>query len=433
MTNGQPINRTAQPAWLWLVFPSMAMSLGWALRGYIGGGPFGAMIPGAMVGLALCLLTGREADAALVAAFAAVGVGFGGEMTYGQTVGLSFVPETFSWAIAGFAIKGGAWGLLGGAAIGIAFARERHRTADLIAGFGLMVLGTWIGWKVINEPKLIYFSNRYDKPRPEIWAGMILGALLLLVWVAWRGGAHLPWRFALWGGLGGGVGFATGACFQVWGRQIVLDFPLGWWKVMELTFGALLGLAYGWCAWRERAELALWREPSSVRPTAWKALALAAVAVACTILMDQGLDRVLATRFNFTIAGALVMSLALFSETLCWQIAITVTYGAFAWDLLRDKPDFPAAPMWVFVIATTCGIAFVTSRRPRMRPMFLWISWTAVGMSMLKSFVPWASRPIMMESLFLVQGLLITWWARRIGAVGEQVGDFGRVPAEHGA
>ena len=419
MDTVQALSRQARPAWLWFVFPSVTMSLGWALRGYIGGGPLGAMIPGAMVGLALCLLLDREADSSLIAAFAAIGVGFGGQMTYGQTVGLSFQPETFYWGMTGFAVKGAAWGLLGGAAIGISFTRDRYRTRDLITGFGLMVLGTWAGWKLLNEPKLIYFSNRYDKPRPEIWAGMLAGALLLLLWLTWRAGARLPWRFAVWGAIGGGIGFASGAGLQVWGRQIVLEFPLGWWKVMELTFGALLGLAYGWCAWRYRAELVSERAPSARQISPWSALGLAAVAIAAAFLLYPFLH----TRFTYTIAGALLLSLALFSETLCWQIAITLTYCAFALDLLENKPGFPAPLMWVLVVVTTIGIAFVTSRKPRMHPLFLWITWTAVGMSLLKSFVPLvSSKPVMMETLFFVQGLLITLWAARLAA-GNQGGE----------
>ena len=62
------------------------MMLGWGLRGFIGGGPFGAMIPGAMVVLALGFLYPRR-DWTMLAAFGAIGVGFGGEMTYGQTGG----------------------------------------------------------------------------------------------------------------------------------------------------------------------------------------------------------------------------------------------------------------------------------------------------------------------------------------------------------
>ncbi|MFV1969104.1 MAG: hypothetical protein ACC628_27090 [Pirellulaceae bacterium] len=38
----------------------------------------------------------------------------------------------------------------------------------------MMVAGTYLGWKLINQPKLLYFSHPLDKPRPEIWAGLLL-------------------------------------------------------------------------------------------------------------------------------------------------------------------------------------------------------------------------------------------------------------------
>ena len=82
------------------------MSLGWGLRGSIGGGPLGAMIPGAMIGLALCLLLGREQDAGRIAAFAAIGVGFGGQETYGQTVGLEPAPGDLPLGDPGFRSQG---------------------------------------------------------------------------------------------------------------------------------------------------------------------------------------------------------------------------------------------------------------------------------------------------------------------------------------
>ncbi len=374
------------------------MSLGWALRGFIGGGPLGAMIPGAMVGLALCLLLGRETDAPLVAAFAAIGIGFGGEETYGQTVGLSFQPETYWWALLGFAIKGAAWGLLGGAMIGIAFTRERYRTADLMGGLALMVAGTWAGWRIVNEPKLVYFSNRLDRPRPEVWAGLIAGALVLLAWLAWRGGARLPSRFALWGAIGGGVGFAFGAAIQVWGRPVIPVFPLGWWKVMELTFGAVLGLALGWCAWRHRDELHA-RQPAPGN-TVLPAIGWATVAIVVGLLLEPALH----TRFNYVIVGAILLSLALFSPTLCWQIAITLTVCAFTLDLVKNLPH-----SWMYVVVPTLLTVLVTARAPRAKPLFLWLTWTAVATSLLKSFVPFRSfEPVMMESLFVIMALLIT-------------------------
>jgi hypothetical protein len=382
------------------------MSLGWALRGFIGGGPLGAMIPGAMIGLVLCRLLGRERDAGLIAAFAAVGVGFGGEETYGQTVGLSFLPETYWWAVVGFAIKGGAWGLLGGAMIGTAFTRERYRKWDIPAGLGLLIAGTWLGWKLINQPKLIYFSNRLDRPRAEIWAGLIAGGVLFLTWLTVRGGARIPWRFALSGALGGGLGFASGAAIQVWGRPTVPVFPLGWWKVMELTFGALLGLTFGWCAWRNREELIKAAGPPSAVPSHRCAIYMAATAIGFGLCLAPAFH----TRFDYVIVGAILLALALRSRTLCWQIAITLTVCAFAYDLLEGKPKLPQAPLWMFVVGVTLATIVITVRAPRIVPIFLWLTWTAVATSLLKSFVPLVSGdPIMMESLFVIMALAVSW------------------------
>jgi hypothetical protein len=401
-------SQTAVPRWRWIVFPAVTMSLGWALRGFIGGGPLGAMIPGAMVSLALCLLLRREFDSAFIAACGAVGIGFGGEMTYGQTVGLSFHPETYWWALTGFAVKGGAWGLLGGAVLGAGFSRNRYKPRDLAVAFPLILAGTWIGWKLINQPKLIYFSNPVDKPRPEVWAGLLCGALLFLAWLAWHGGAQLPARFAAWGALGGSLGFAGGAAIQVWGKNAFGEFPLGWWKVMELTFGALLGLAYGWCAWTNREALTDSQPEPAQPPSLRQSAAWAAVAIGLGILLEYGLK----TRFNYVIAGTFLLVLCIFWHRLRLQTAVSLTVCAFALDLMEGKPDLPPAAMWTFVVVTTLATVLVSARRPRPFPMFLWVSWTAVGVSLLKSFLPLVSwKPLMMEALFLAMAMAITNWA----------------------
>jgi hypothetical protein len=58
------------------------MSLGWGLRGYIGGGPHGAMIRSLFVSLLLCQYLRYSISASAVAVvFAAIGIGFGGNMT----------------------------------------------------------------------------------------------------------------------------------------------------------------------------------------------------------------------------------------------------------------------------------------------------------------------------------------------------------------
>jgi hypothetical protein len=60
----------------------------------------GAAIAGALVVLAICLLLEREDFSyGLVVAFGAVGVGFGGQETYGQTVGFGcWSMRKCSWA-----------------------------------------------------------------------------------------------------------------------------------------------------------------------------------------------------------------------------------------------------------------------------------------------------------------------------------------------
>ena len=70
----------------------------------------------------------------------------------------------------------------------------------LVLGGGLVIsLATWAGWKLINEPKVIYFSNLLDRPRPEIWAGFLLAALALVGYLAWQGRMQPALRFAVAG------------------------------------------------------------------------------------------------------------------------------------------------------------------------------------------------------------------------------------------
>jgi hypothetical protein len=366
-----PPQEATRALWYWCVLGAVAMSLGWGLRGSIGGGSLGAMIPGAMIGLVLCLLLDRHSDSGFIAAFAAIGVGFGGQETYGQTVGLSLQAETFWWAILGFVIKGAAWGLLGGAFIGIAFDRQRHVTAQLLAGFAIMVFGTWLGWRYLNSPKLIYFSNRFDMPREELWAGLWLGGLLLLAWLR----ARVPSLFALYGAIGGGIGFGVGASLQPMGRAVWAGMPLGWWKAMELTFGGLLGLALVLCAWRQRNQLAGAPSTATARHPLPRAFLAAIIAIGLAVVSGQYLP----ARFDYTIAGAVLASLVLFSESLAWQTAITATCAAFGWDFLDYQTFAPRPLAWTLLVAATAAVSVIVARYPRTPAMLLLVTWLAVG------------------------------------------------------
>ena len=388
-------------AWYWCVLGAIAMSLGWGLRGSIGGGSLGAMIPGAMIGLVLCVLLDRRSDAGLIAAFAAIGVGFGGQETYGQTVGLSLQPETFWWAILGFVIKGAVWGLLGGAFIGIALDRARYTTPQLLAGFAIMVLGTWLGWQYLNNPKLIYFSNRLDRPREELWAGLWLGGLLLLAWLRSR----VPSLFALYGTIGGGIGFGVGASLQPLGGAAWPGMPLGWWKAMELTFGGLLGLAYVLCAWRLRDQLAGGASTAAGYPPA-RAFLAAILAIGLAIVAGQYVP----VRFDYTIAGAVLASLVLLSESLAWQTAITATVAAFGWDFLDYQTFAPLSLVWTILLVTTAVVVVLVARYPRTRVMLLLLTWAAVA-SAFRYLLPPSSvgrEVVTMLTVFVVLALIVT-------------------------
>lgn len=351
--------RRDDPMWAYLVFPGVAMSLGWAFRGFIGGGPLGAMIPGAMVALALCWLLGRWSGVGvgMIAAFGAVGVGFGGQMTYGQTVGLASDLSTVCWGVLGLALKGGIWGFSGGAVLGLAFTISRCRPGRTLLGLGMMVAGTWLGWYTVNAPKLIYFSNRLDRPREEMWAGLLLGALGLLLCCAVSPVNRTMWRFALYGLLGGWFGFGLGGVLISAGRNSSLDpafWP--WWKGMEYTFGLLFGVSLGYALWRERETLREIAGFAAIRPQARLSGAGGLLMLVLLGFLTAGFnfEYVSFSRFDYTIAGAALLGLALYHEVVAWHIAITMTNLAFLFDLGEA-----AAMQWKVMSLETSMVAAV--------------------------------------------------------------------------
>ena len=148
--------------------------------------------------------------------------------------------------------------------------------------------------------------------------------------------------------------------------------PLGWWKAMELTFGALLGAAFGACAWRVGRK----GEAPALPATPWfTAFGEAAIAVALT----AGAEEFLPVRFGYTVGGAVLAAMVLYSESLAWQTAITATYAAFAWDSLRTLRGLPEWAMWAAAISTTAVVALTVARHAKARTMFLLLTWTAVA------------------------------------------------------
>ncbi|MEI6139137.1 MAG: hypothetical protein WCP85_07725 [Mariniphaga sp.] len=203
-------NQGKDSVWKFIVFPAVTMLLGWGLRGYIGGGPFGAMIPGAMVAFSLCILLGLPLKpSAIIVVFGVAGIGIGGEMTYGQTLGFLRSWDTTWWGELGITIKGGIWGLLGGAILATGFFYRQLSKKTITIAYLMLFIGMLIGFKLINQPMVIYFSDP-AKPRFESWAALLLGAVFYLLYLRQNTSKEtfkIIFQFAFWGLIGGGLGF----------------------------------------------------------------------------------------------------------------------------------------------------------------------------------------------------------------------------------
>jgi hypothetical protein len=245
-----------------------------------------------------------------------------------------------------------------------------------------------------------------------MWAGLWLGGLLMLGWLR----ARVPGLFAAWGAIGGGVGFALGASLQPWGKEVWATMPLGWWKAMELTFGALLGLAYGACAWRHRQEIA---DPDAgpVPSPRWPvALGLAVLAFTLAVLTEE----LLPWRFGYTVGAAALASLVLFSESLGWQTAITVTCVAFTADSLQYLELFSRPWRLACVTAVAVLVALIVARRARPGAMLLLLTWTAVAAAFRYLAKPGGFGPpqVTMLCAFVLMAAAATWGWRALARKG---------------
>jgi hypothetical protein len=437
-----------------LAFPAVAMSLGWAFRGFIGGGPLGAMIPGAMVALALLWLLERDGfpsesiGKGLVAAFGAVGIGYGGQMTYGQTVGLASDPATMPWGLLGLALKGAVWGLLGGATVGLAFTIRRYSKARVLIALVAMLAGTWVGWWFVNHPKLIYFSNRLDRPREEVWMGLALGALAMLAVLLWKTASPALVRFTWASFVGGGLGFGLGGALLAAGRNSGLDNSFWpWWKGMEYTFGFLFGLALGWAAWKSREDLEeIWHGAGPKRgfldgmvnkqepmyllfrsrgfrlPVRFWQVRAGVVLTAAIFLVAAGVwfEYTVDLRFAYSVAGAVLLAVALYSESLAWHIAVTMTCFAFLLDLAEAfSGDLAFGTMAVglsVAIAASLAVWGTVERirakgHPVLPRMFWLVTLASFVVTTLKTGMQmWRAPGPHVEYWMFVAAMVLVWW-----------------------
>jgi hypothetical protein len=442
---------------LFIFLPAIAMMLGWGLRGHIGGGPFGAMIPGAMVALAVFLLLKLPASVtSILVVFGVFGIGLGGEMTYGQTLGFLRNPDTVWWGTAGTTLKGAVWGLLGGTVFSLGFIYHRVPKKIIVNGLLLMLAGFFLGFKLVNEPMLLYFSDPAN-PRAESWAALLFGALALLIFLRVKIDSEdfkLVRRFALYSLVGGGLGFGLGGFWMVLGSNLPDVLFSNWWKAMEFTFGLLLGGSLGLAAWKSRfaiknyfqkeklaeeTEISLEKEFGILLAVAlfthwlWPNLLESFVYAGSVndgfgVSMVRGIARVLV---NYGFYGFIFVLVIMRFPKVAWQIGITLTFCHAAIDLVRDfYPDLnPWSPftihfLWVFLMTASVALltAYYSRRENSVVNLFLLLIWSCIAVSLLRLVFLSGSlsvsgmslneiifRRFFVDIFFILSAIAVTW------------------------
>jgi len=298
------------PLWLVMLTAAMAGGMGWGIRGQYGH-ETGAMIAGVLVSLVLVFLfcPGNSSIRVIrAAALGTIAMGFGGSMTYGQTVGLTHdTPlvgnwEALRWGLLGLAIKGGVWIGFAGFFLGLGLGGKRYRTRELL----LLVLGMLVAFEVgcwlLNSPHdpenkrlpLVYFSDHWHwepgvelKHRLEVWGGLWCALVTALLYAVLRKKDILARNLALWGIFGGALGFPLGQALQAtnaWNPGFFNESFIGvftrhfnWWNIMETTYGTVMGAVLGLGLWLNRRRIGVSSEPDCSPLPFWLACGLLGV------------------------------------------------------------------------------------------------------------------------------------------------------------
>jgi hypothetical protein len=298
----------SNPALIGIVLSGLAMSVGWGFRGDYGH-EAGAMVPGALLGLSICLASGRRDwwhRSTIMAFCGAVGWAFGGQMSYGRITGYT-ASSSFPDVAYGYGclfLIGALWAGIGSAVLALSVTQSRSYlesfagplaalwlvwfamdlsgltgwfaetwylndtdwfaalSALLVASvyavivprsrpacFFIMLLagGWWAGYIILT----CLLGLHMTPPRSDNWSGCV-GLFVAIVFYLIRQQNRAALNVTLFGFLVGGIGFAVGDFFNMLGRA---QFgPIGrfealqgldYWKWMEQLFGLIMGVGVG--------------------------------------------------------------------------------------------------------------------------------------------------------------------------------------------
>ena len=271
-----------------MCFAALAGGMGWGIRGQYGH-ETGAMLAGLLVALVVVYFFAYEfssIDAAKAVALATVAIGFGGSMTYGQTLGLTQDTPLIGniaalrWGLIGTFIKGSIWIGFFGLFLGLGLGGKKYSPIEIILILFVSVFFLYLGIYILNEPfdpenkklPFIYFSDDWYwepgenlKPRREQWGGLALALSFLLFYISILKKDILARNMTVWGMFAGGLGFTLGQCVQAyhaWNANVIKNgflssiYPyINWWNMMEITFGAVFAFIITFGLWYNRHHI----------------------------------------------------------------------------------------------------------------------------------------------------------------------------------
>ena len=386
---------------MFFLLPGLAMSLGWGFRGQLGHSA-GAMIPGALVALALCsLLPDKQFSRGMVVGLGAIAFGYGATMTTQDTADLAlrwiFNPgSTLTMAYTGLAIKGALWALFGGILIGLAFAASYYRWSDVVLGMVFMVAAFPVGWELINKPRPVYFSVT----RHETYGGFLFAGIVLLLWLTFRGRTKIPLVLGLCAAVAGGIGLPVGAVLASIGSHTAyVGKWYDWWKVLETTFGAFMGvgLGIGIYIWiKDKLPNADGLRKSDAGPLS-RALGTVLGLVICEGFTILSRHRLMGWVSGWLILGSVMVCLVVyFPKKVGWQVGITLTIYANAVQLLgywhREEKIGNLAFLWTMVwlltlISSWLVAGWLNEEDRAVRRSFVFLMWVMVLLTDLTKFV----------------------------------------------
>ena len=190
-----------------MCFAAFAGGMGWGIRGQYGH-ETGAMLAGLLVALVLVYFFAHHfsaIDMAKAVALATVAIGFGGSMTYGQTLGLTQDTPLLGnfaalrWGLTGTFIKGSIWIGFFGLFLGLGLGGKKYSLIEILLILFVSIFFLYLGIYILNEPfnpankklPFLYFSDDWYwepennlKPRREQWGGLFFALIFLFSYIS---------------------------------------------------------------------------------------------------------------------------------------------------------------------------------------------------------------------------------------------------------